>query len=93
MDPLILLYSGFPHGFLFCKLKISLSKITNLHFRSVPCLKFNSKPRVVISSEIVCGSFHTDFHSQNYQFRCLTIIKESLFDLGCLLPSVNEILK
>ena len=39
MDPLILLYSGVPHGFLFCKLKISLSKITNLHFRSVPCLK------------------------------------------------------
>ena len=27
------------HGFLFCKLKISLSKITNLPFRSVPCLK------------------------------------------------------
>ena len=27
------------HGFLFCKLKISLSKITDLPFRSVPCLK------------------------------------------------------
>ena len=27
------------HGFLFCKLKISLSKISDLPFRSVPCLK------------------------------------------------------
>ena len=27
------------HGFLFCKLKISLSKITDLPFCSVPCLK------------------------------------------------------
>ena len=27
------------HGFLFCKLKISLSKITDLPFRSVLCLK------------------------------------------------------
>ena len=27
------------HGFLFCKLKISLSKITDLPFRSVRCLK------------------------------------------------------
>ena len=52
-----------------------------------------SRPRLVISSEIVCGSFYTDFHSQNYQFRCLTIIKESLFDLGCLIPALNEILK
>ena len=34
----------------------------------------------------------TDFHSQNYQFRCPTVIKESLFDLGCLLPAVSEIL-
>ena len=39
MDPLILPYSGVPHGFLLCKLKISLSKITDLPFRSVPCLK------------------------------------------------------
>ncbi|XP_066016865.1 stimulated by retinoic acid gene 6 protein-like isoform X5 [Pocillopora verrucosa] len=30
----------------------------------------------------------TDFHSQNYQFRCPTVIKESLFDLGCLLPAL-----
>ena len=34
----------------------------------------------------------TDFHTQNYQFRCPTVIKESLFDLGCLLPAVSEIL-
>ena len=27
------------HGFLFCKLKISLSKISDLPFRSVLCLK------------------------------------------------------
>ena len=27
------------HGFLFCKLKNSLSKITDLPFCSVPCLK------------------------------------------------------
>ena len=27
------------NGFLFCKLKISLSKITDLPFRSIPCLK------------------------------------------------------
>ena len=39
IDPLILPYSGVPHGFLFCKLKISLSKITDLPFRFVPCLK------------------------------------------------------
>ena len=39
IDPLILPYSGVPHGFLLCKLKISLSKITDLPFRSVPCLK------------------------------------------------------
>ena len=39
IDPLILPYSGVPHGFLFCKLKISLSKITDHHFRSVLCLK------------------------------------------------------
>ena len=39
MDPLILPYSGVPRGFLLCKLKISLSKITDLPFRSVPCLK------------------------------------------------------
>ena len=92
MDPLILLYSGFPNGFLFCKLKISLLKLQIFIFVLFRVLNY-SKPRVVISSEIVCGSFYTDFHSQNYQFRCLTIIKESLFDLGCLLPSVNEILK
>lgn len=92
MDPLILLYSGFPHGFLFCKLKISLLKLQIFIFVLFRVLHY-SKPRVVISSEIVCGSFYTDFHSQNYQFRCLTIIKESLFDLGCLLPAVNEILK
>ena len=35
IDPLILPYSGVPHGFLLC----SLSKITDLPFRSVPCLK------------------------------------------------------
>ena len=39
VDPLIFPYSGVPHGFLLCKLKISLSKITDLLFRSVPCLK------------------------------------------------------
>ena len=39
MDPLILPHSGVPHGFLLCKLIISLSKITDLPFRSVPCLK------------------------------------------------------
>ena len=39
IDPLILPYSGVAHGFLLCKLKISLSKITDLPFRSVPCLK------------------------------------------------------
>ena len=39
IDPLILPYSGVPHGFLFCKLKISLSKITDHHFRSVLCVK------------------------------------------------------
>ena len=39
IDPLILPYSGVSHGFLLCKLKISLSKITDLSFRSVPCLK------------------------------------------------------
>ena len=39
MDPLILPHSGVPHGFLLCKLKISLSKITDLPFHSVPCLK------------------------------------------------------
>ena len=39
MVPLILPYSGVPHGFLLCKLKISLSKITDLPFRSVLCLK------------------------------------------------------
>ena len=39
MDPLILPHSGVPHGFLLCKLKISLSKITDLPFRSVLCLK------------------------------------------------------
>ena len=38
IDPLILPYSGVPHGFLLCKLKISLSKITDLPFRFVPCL-------------------------------------------------------
>ena len=31
--------SGVPNGFLLCKLKISLSKITDLPFHSVPCLK------------------------------------------------------
>ena len=92
MDPLILLYSGFRHGFLFSKLKISLLTLQIFIFVLFRVLNY-SKPRVVISSEIVCGSFYTDFHSQNYQCRCLTIIKESLFDLGCLLPSVNEILK
>ena len=39
MDPLILPHSGVPHGFLLCKLIISLSKITDLSFRSVLCLK------------------------------------------------------
>ena len=39
IDPLIFPYSGVPHGFLLCKLKISLSKITDLPFCSVPCLK------------------------------------------------------
>ena len=39
IDPLILPHSGVPNGFLLCKLKISLSKITDLPFRSVPCLK------------------------------------------------------
>ena len=39
IDPLVLPYSGVPHGFLLCKLKISLSKITDLLFRSFTCLK------------------------------------------------------
>ena len=39
IDPLILPHSGVPNGFLLCKLKISLSKITDLPFHSVPCLK------------------------------------------------------
>ena len=39
IDPLILPYSGGLHGFLLYKLKISLSKITDLLFRSVPCLR------------------------------------------------------
>ena len=39
IDPLILPHSGVLHGFLLCKLKISLSKYTDLLFRSVPCLK------------------------------------------------------
>ena len=39
MDPFIIPYSGVPHGFLLCKLKISLSKIKDLSFRSVSCLK------------------------------------------------------
>ena len=39
IDPLILPHNGVLHGFLLCKLKISLSKYTDLLFRSVPCLK------------------------------------------------------
>ena len=39
-----------------------------------------------------CG-FGWIFDLENYQFRCPTVIKESLFDLGCLPPAVSEILK
>ena len=39
IDPLILPHSGVLHGFLLCKLKISLSKFTDLSFCYVPCLK------------------------------------------------------
>ena len=39
IDPLILPYSGVLHGFLLCKLKIFLSKFTDLSFCYVPCLK------------------------------------------------------
>ena len=34
-----------------------------------------------------------DFNLENYQFRCHTVIKEIMFDLGCLLPPVSEILE
>ena len=41
IDPLILPYSGVPHGFLLCKLKISLARSTDLPFCSVLRNSFN----------------------------------------------------